>query len=803
VVKYYKKIILIALSILTIAWLIVPIFAAYEMPLEAQLNAMDDNFSYVNDLMLQSSRYTQYKPLSTEQLQTYEDNKLNYTEEELQLMGYEKVVTHANGSELWFEQRSFSVIVVDEHGYMWSSRAEWQADLNNTPIVRRRMLSGLTIQYVNSASVKSGTVTSLPILDVTQALFKDFSQNDPDDAIYTERIRPYIIDRLQPNRVEISKKIEANTLITTVHYKADIDDRMIDIKFDVEMSLTNEGFNVYIPQSSIVEGHPTLRLVSINLFRYFGATLKNNQPGYLVIPEGVGALARFDRLQTESMSANYYATDPGFTNDRQAAHLNLPIYGIVHAENYHAMYAYLKQGTDNSTFQARLFEANAFNSAYNTYQVRTIFNRPIDRSGRTIQAILENPYPSNYEVEYRFLKDDKASYVGIANEFKDQLIKEGSLSIADLTQNKDSIPILLSYIMADKEKAFIGTKDIHMTRLEDVETMYQYFKENGINNQQTILSGWSKDGFVNRAPYRVHTLESRSKFEKLAQLIKNDQNHLILDNDYVTTTSLSSRSHASNHTMKSLSRVRYEYNLDDTRHKVFLLKPEVSLQMAINDHESIVKLGVTGLYSPSIGHTLFSSYEHGKLLSKADSFEIYEQLLSLYDVHYLNKANANVFKHMSAYTHMPTTNKQFTIYTDLVPILPIVLKGSVPYYGNYLNFNAIGNQRLLQMIDYGINPSYILTMEDTYKMRFTMAKQYFSTTFSHYQDEIVLDYHRLNDVLSHTIGARHAARQILGQGVVKNTYVRDNNYIYIYINYTNQVVNYEGITIPAESVEIV
>ena len=62
----------------------------------------------------------------------------------------------------------------------------------------------------------------------------------------------------------------------------------------------------------------------------------------------------------------------------------------------------------------------------------------------------------------------------------------------------------------------------------------------------------------------------------------------------------------------------------------------------------------------------------------------------------------------------------------------------MPKYTPYLNFNAMGRERLLQMIDFNIYPSYILTMEPTFKMRNTGSSGYYSTNYHDYKDEITL-----------------------------------------------------------------
>ena len=763
----------------------------------------DSNFSYVNDMLLESSRHTQYAPTTQEQLATYEDHKLTYTDEELELMGFSKLLTHDNSSELWFEQRSFSVIIKDKFGYMWSSRGENQAVQNSTAITKRRVLSGINIQYINKDSVKPGAVTALPILDVLGANFRSFDNENPaeDDDLYNDKIRPYIISRVQTDRVSVTYNVKDGKVISTVHYKKDREGRInIDVKFNVEMTLTDSGFEVLIPEESIVEDDLKNRLLSINLFPYLGSTLTDTAPGYAVVPEGVGALIRFNKLQTELMTASYYTNDIGYGTNKTGPVLGLPFYGIVHAEGNHAMYAYLKQGTENSSLQVKLYEGTTYNSVSNTFNVRTLFSRPINRVGTVVDAVLDERYPASYQLEYRFLSEENADYVGIAKDYRDQLIKDEVLRKEAL---QSDISILLSYIMSDQENAFLGTKKVSMTTTKDIESIYEYFKTQGITNQQSILRGWSNDGFVDRAPYRLSTVESAKNFNKLSKLFADDGNDLLIDNDYVQTTSLSKRGSKDNDTIKTLGRIRWEIKDREDGFNTYILKPQSSLTMAKNDVNKINNLGIKGLYSASLGHLLFSHYDKKQNVDQMDALNAYQEILKLYEVNYVERANANLFEYITAYTGLPTTNAQLTIYSDLVPLVPIVLKGSMAYYGGDLNFNALGIERLLQMVDFGVSPSYILTMEDTYKMRFTRANKYFSTTYSNYQEDIIDTYNFLNDALKHTQGAYFEKREMLASGVVKNTYKKDHATVVIYVNYTQDVQTFEGITIAARHYEVV
>ena len=69
------------------------------------------------------------------------------------------------------------------------------------------------------------------------------------------------------------------------------------------------------------------------------------------------------------------------------------------------------------------------------------------------------------------------------------------------------------------------------------------------------------------------------------------------------------------------------------------------------------------------------------------------------------------------------------------------------YYSTYLNFNALGKEKILMMIDFAVNPNYILTYEDTFKMRRTMSSYLYSTSFNDYKDEVVEVYNYMNNAL--------------------------------------------------------
>lgn len=161
---------------------------------------------------------------------------------------------------------------------------------------------------------------------------------------------------------------------------------------------------------------------------------------------------------------------------------------------------------------------------------------------------------------------------------------------------------------------------------------------------------------------------------------------------------------------------------------------------------------------------------------------------------------AYLLGNVDSYTDLPITNTQFDYYSDLIPLIPIVLKGSISYYTPYLNFNALGVDRLLSMVDFGVNPSYVLTQRASSDMRYTEASSFYTTTFDDFDEEIVETYHYLNDALSLVSGAYIADREMVQTGFSKVTY---SNGVIIYVNYSSSAKIDGTVTVPAHEYRVV
>lgn len=753
---------------------------------------VNDNFTYIEDLLLKSSRYTQPDEDDPALIDRYHDDFiLNYSPAQLTGMGFVKSLEDTH-TTVWLEKDSFSVIIIDKDngGYQYSSRAEFQGIKgvqDATVPNRRKMNSGLWIDYVNKNNIKSSGIITNSLHDIAEATYKTADFDNLTSIYTTNEYKRTMVD---PKIISMSNK----------EVVIEINIKKLSFKFNVILTLSNGKLKAKIARETIEENDEKYLLLGIYLFPFLGSVREDNFPGYLVIPDGLGALIRTNKFYGTYLQSGFFGSDRGYQRYSQA-NLSLPIFGLIHEAGYAGFMGNILEGAEHTTFIAQLYsEANLWHRATTRYNLRTVFQHIINRAGAYYEDVLPGFVDSDFEIEFSCLKGDDASYVGVGKTYRDYLVNTGVLSSKEKVID-EKIPLKLTYLLNELEPAFLGNRRLHMTSIDKLDEMYEAFKDEGISNQSMSLYGWSKDGYGNTNPYRMAVYEENKLKKFLDKSIIDDQNEVYLNNNYVVSTNLTRRINPDQEAARDLSRLRISnQNRDDlSRVKQFYwLKPETSVKLARQDSPKVSKLGASGVELEDM-QSLFSYYD-GDVYLRSHSKTLYQEVAASFEKTSLNAPKAYLFKAMDEYLNMPVNNAQFDYYTDLVPLVPIVLKGLVSYYTPFLNFNALGIDRLLNMVDFGINPSFLLTHQDSSLLRYTESRHLYSTAYHDFKDEVVDVYNYLNEALKYVVNAQIMKRETLSVGFQKVSY---SNGVIIYINYTNSVKSDGMIHVSAHNYEVV
>ena len=123
----------------------------------------------------------------------------------------------------------------------------------------------------------------------------------------------------------------------------------------------------------------------------------------------------------------------------------------------------------------------------------------------------------------------------------------------------------------------------------------------------------------------------------------------------------------------------------------------------------------------------------------------------------------------------------------------MVLKGYIPYYSSYVNFEPNKNNFFLKMIEYGTYPSFILTWEESSELKDTNSSDIFTSEYDDFRPIIIQYYNELKEIYDKIEGSEFIKHEILDTDVVKVTY---SNGVEILINYSDSQFRYGQEEIP-------
>ena len=578
----------------------------------------------------------------------------------------------------------------------------------------------------------------------------------------------------------------------------------VDISFLVTMELTNQGVRVQVPYSSITQGNSEkVVLGSLIIFPGLGATKEDELPGYMVVPDGMGALIRYKNNEGQfvaSYEERFYGNDQGITSIRNSVtnqRLLMPLFGMVHGINQHAVLGVIEEGDVSARLIVIPAGANnvPYNLMYPKYDLNQTYLQSFTSDGLGGVQRIHQTSTSDISVHYYLLSGEEANYVGMANTYRDYLVREGVLT--PISETNDSIPLHTQVIMSDSRTQFVGTQSIVMTTLDQTRQIVSALETAGITNQHLSLLGWNNGGYSGHLPSTLRydsAVGSRNDFERFFTDYADMPIYLV--NNYIYSVPENGRIRYRRDVAMGVNRFRLEDECSSCVYdRTFTLYPETTQRLALDDLENVVDAGVKILFEDA-GNTLFSYYQN-EWYQREDSLMLYQDVMQAYESHaaYV-QPNAYAWSFIDTYFDTPLFHSQLKIFDETIPLLSTVLAGNMELFSLHLNFNSVGRNQLLRMIDFNVYPSYVVTNNRSSDLKGSDIERYFATEFASWESTIVEEYTFVNGALSSVMGATLVARNRLANDVIANTY---DNGIEIIINYGLTSFDVSGVTVDAQS----
>lgn len=563
------------------------------------------------------------------------------------------------------------------------------------------------------------------------------------------------------------------------------------IRMTLVVTLEEDGLNVRIPQDSISDG-PNARLARLSPYPFFGAVKRDRTPGYVLVPDGIGALMRFDKREhfNNIYEKPFYGFDPGiarsiitttgYVKDEHLLQANM--YGLVHGIDQNALLGIVQGGAPYASLTVYPADITTdFFWTFTSFQYRSVYRQPLNQSQTNAITMLQTELnPVDLDLRYVLLHGEDANYVGLANAYRADLIDQGILD--GVAYENDAIPVHLDVLAAENKRALFGRNTFVMTDVQALGFMIDDLKADGIRHLVVSYRGYGRSGLtgssLNEMP-ALRALGSKDAFNALNSRDVTMYYHVEPTRAYVGSRGYSPYD-------LSIRRNLLNNEGEDLFGTWYLMHPASSYQRVSDMKSQMASYGIQHVAFDTIGQLLYSS--HGNQpLSRSEAIKTYQGMLDLFD----QAAVYEPFDYLFGADHhfaFVMYSSQQAKFSDTVPFLSYVLAGQKPLFSRPANFFSNTQNELLRLIDYNLYPAYYLTDFSAYLLLDSGSADIYTSQYAVWAPEIKRQHAYVNDALMHVIGAHVVKREVVAPGVNLITY---SNGVIIGINYSRH--DYSGL----------
>lgn len=591
----------------------------------------------------------------------------------------------------------------------------------------------------------------------------------------------------------------------------------IEISFEVQVRLADEGFNVEVLQDNIEENNERYKVAGLYVYPFLGYSKLGEREGYMFIPDGSGGLIHLkdnDGKYKQPYSEMVYGGNVGIDDAYVLSLFNrmnpfnepedilAPVFGMVQTDSRIGYLGIIEEGEFSAKIEA--YPSGAilpYNWITSRFIYRQVYNQPTSQDTGSMVVRQKDMNNFDIRVRYDFVSEEKADYVGLAERYRDYLLDHQLI-----TQKEDEFKTRVDFFGSDVEKGLVFKKDIPMTTFSQASDILNDLQRNGVADILSVYKGWQDNGYYGGLPIRSFTPESKLSGELTIQELLDESQQkdieLFLYHDAlrINTEEIGNTKYK---VMKKFNKRTYDEGVYGQVYRTLnYLNPQSTVNILEQMKQKYAKENVEHLMIGGISNELFSYSEGNKEFDRIQTKELYESIIA--DYHHdlqlmLEQPYAYLWDYTSRIIDLPTRSSNYVFTDEDIPFLALTLKGIVPLYAEYTNFQANQVEFFLQLVEQGLNPSFYITHEDPSDLLYTNSSHIYSSKYDRY-DEMIQTYdEELKDVHEQTKGSMiHDYERV--DGVTKVTY--DNGTI-VYVNYQEDHVEIDGQTVEGLSYKVV
>ncbi len=722
----------------------------------------------------------------------------------------------------------------------------------------RKSVLGLYIKYypnekkengdfVNSEPKRKSMIQKYPICENTPIYVINLDAKNIDEwtkaADKIVKYTDYTFEQLHIDYEAVKEENDGDKFVM---------DEQPNFTFVVDYTVSNQGFKASLDASTVSYNKDKYYISSLTLLPYMAAATRESK-GYTFLPDGSGALVRFEDVVANNIFDNVigtlYGTDYALyqISDRNVEKYSMPVFGLNNADKNSGYFAIIEEGDAQATISSvhTVFYHTAYPSfkliSTDKYDLADAFSSGTTTSN-IISVTADEIYKGKFTISYAMLsdKDEKydSTYMGMANYYRDYLIANGTLdkikaeNINDFT--KLFIEVFGSIQVDDKFLTFPVKVHKALTTFEDIKTIHKELSDAGLGNMSFILKGFANGGLNSTYPTSVKwqkVLGGKDGFNALLDYAKGAGVEIAPDFEFTYSQGIkkfSGFSYKSNgvRTLDNRYSTKREYNAST---QTFERTGGVAISSASyalayeKFYKDASKYQISTIAVRTLGSDLNSDLDKEDYYDReASKLKVVEmlQLLSGKKENATNKGynlivdsgNAYAIPYASSILGASLDSSRFLIQSEAVPFYGIVYHGSKVFAGNAINMDGDSDYMFLKALENGSSLYFTIAMQNTEYLKFDKKyNKYYSVKYSILKDDIISLYKEFNALMKDKQDKYIVEHEFMnceyGYDVVRkadNVSINNSNVVLVVyennkgfiLNYNSfdVVVNYEGKT---------
>lgn len=589
------------------------------------------------------------------------------------------------------------------------------------------------------------------------------------------------------------------------------------ITIPVEYVLTEDGLSARVPLAEITEEDERYRLTGFSLLPYFGAGGREDE-GYLVVPDGSGALIEFNNGKAGYGDYSQYLYGRDTAVEYKAAGGSeetalLPVYGVRNGDA--SMLAVIRSGASRAIVNAKVSSGkNAFNTVYSEFIYRDSTMASFNDKAwnkKEVRVFEEDPPAlEEYAVTY-YLLESGDTYVDMARRYREYLLEEGALTPA--VQSGDYPLCVNLYGSVKTMKHVLGfpvDAETPLITYEDAREILEILREAGVEDMTLKYNAWLNGGPEGAIPTDVKpsgVLGGRKGLTELADYMT--QAGIDSYGDINLTDMYKSRwgylkSFDSAKMLNQSPAVQYSYKRstgqqDEEAASWNLLNPLKVASAAEKAAEKLKGCGLTGAAADTLCHKLYSSFNEEET-DRASAERLWAQSLEA-----LRNAgggllcdapNAYALPYATFVSSLPVQSSGYAVEDASIPFYQIVLHGILPYSMPSANQTSDHRIAVLRALETGSSLQYTWIARNTDKVRDTSLNVLYSANAADWLDAAADAYGEIRSFMEQVADQGITDHEILQKDLVRTTY---GNGMWVLVNYADEAAQVDDVTVEARS----